>query len=559
MRSSLAPAAYVALGLVFLFSPLLQAEPATRPNVLLLYFDDMGYGDCGAYVPTEFEIPEDSAFLVPAEKTLTPEIDHLASQGIKFTHAHSADGVCTPSRYALVTGRYCWRTTLKSGVLGGISPPLMAPDRYTIGRMYQEAGYRTAMVGKWHLGMQFFAEDGTAYEGGHKYRLLESGAIDFSKPLTGTPHHFGFDYFFGTSGSLDMLPYLWIESAEGKVHALANGGIVTDSGEVDFSKARHATNADLKEGPTEYSKKGVFDPGFKHRDYLQVQAKKVSNLIEEWQAEEEAFFIYVPLPAPHSPHAVQERFAGSAGFTYGDYVVQSDYYVGEMIRALGDPADPGSAAANTIVIVTSDNGPAKEAGLSQGHDSNGPFKGKKRDNWEGGTRVPFVVRWPGVVEPGSTDYACSQVDIFATLAEVIGFDLPDGAAEDSVSFLPVLKNADSDYQRAKPFIEHSSKGQFAIVDPAGRWKFLDGTGGGGNAKATDADNQIIEDAAGVIGGEPGQLYDLHNDPGERTNLLLGSPAEEILAKKKELKRQLQEIMGGDGPEATDRDHLDSAG
>lgn len=524
--------------------PALASE---HPNVIILYYDDFGFGDLGANEPTGLEIPADSKFLDAAGKTLTPNLDHLASEGVRFTNAHSADGVCTPSRYALMTGRYTWRSRLKRGVLGGYSAPLLDPDRFTMSRMFQKNGYKTAMVGKWHLGMQFYSKDGEPVNLGNDPKVLENDAIDFSKPLTGTPYHAGFDYFFGTPASLDMPPYFWIESAEGTVRVLTKGGIVTD-GKVDFSQAEFATNDALKEGNSGYSRPGAFDPSFKHQDYLQIQAQKVSDLIQNWHSQDQPFFIYMPSPAPHSPHAVQERFAGCAGFTYGDYIAQADYYAGELLRSLGDPSDSSSAAANTIVIVTSDNGPEKGATLKSldvNHDANGPWKGIKRDNWEGGTRVPFFVRWPGVVQSGTTDYPCSQVDIFATLAEVLGSEIPANAAEDSVSFLHVLKDVKDEHERSKPFIEHSAKGQFAIIDGAGEWKFINGTKSGGNDLSVDADNHVIQDALGKVGGEPAQLYNLRNDPGERNNLLLGSPSKDIAEKRAELVQLLEEIAGED--------------
>jgi len=539
----------------FCFIVSISAADGARPNVLLLYYDDLGFGDLGANHATGLDIPEDSKYLDSAQPTLTPNLDALAAQGLRFTNAHSADGVCTPSRYAILTGRYAWRTRLKRGVLGGYSAPLLEAERLTMGKLFQQQGYKTAMVGKWHLGMQFFAKDGSPVDLGNDPTVLENDRIDFSKPLASTPYHAGFDYFFGTPASLDMPPYAWIESAGGQVCMLTKGGIVVD-GQVDFSQAQFATNDSLEEGNSGYSRRGVYDPSFKHADYLQIQAKKVSDLVQKWHAEEESFFIYMPSPAPHTPHAVQERFAGSAGFAYGDYLVQTDYYAGEVLRALGDPADPNSAAANTIVIVTSDNGPEKGAtqkSLEVKHDANGPYRGIKRDNWEGGTRVPFIVRWPGVAQAGTTtDYPCSQVDIFATLVEVMGIKVPDGTAEDSVSFLDVLKGAGGQ-DRGEPFIEHSAKGQFAIVDAAGEWKFINGTKSGGNDLSFDADNLEIKDALGKVGGEPGQLYHLKDDPGERANLLLGSPSNAITDKKAELVQQLRDMAGEDAfPAAKER-------
>ncbi|MEO8497951.1 MAG: arylsulfatase, partial [Planctomycetota bacterium] len=547
--------------LILLFVSVCCGAPAAfasdRPNVVILYYDDLGFGDLGANGQTGLEIPADSKYLNPTQKTLTPNLDRLAGEGLRFTAAHSADGVCTPSRYALMTGRYAWRTSLKAGVKGGYSAPLMDKSRYTIGKMFQSLGYKTAMIGKWHIGMQFYSPEGHPVDLGNDGEVLAKSKIDFSKPLTDTPRHRGFDYYFGTSASLDMPPYAWIESRDGAVRVLSKGGVVADD-RVDFSQAVPATNESLVEDKfPQGGRSGVFDPAFKPKDYLQIQAQRIVDYIAARKQDGEPFFLYVPLPAPHTPHAVQEQFEGSAGSSYCDYVVQTDYYTGQILEALGDASDSDSVASNTILIATSDNGPevgAYTRSREVNHDANGPYKGMKRDNWEGGTRVPFVVRWPGVVKPGTTDHPCTQVDIFATLAEAMAVELPGGAAPDAESFLPVLNGKSMPTERRPGFIEHSSNGQFASVDNAGEWKLLDGTGSGGNATSADADNSPIEDARGQVGGTPRQLYHLSQDPGERDNLLVddpdnpndnSDPTPAAIAKEKELLKLLNEIRGDD--------------
>jgi len=537
-------------------SPAANLDPA-RPNVLIIYFDDMGYGDRGANQPTGLAIPADSAYLNPAVPTLTPKLDTFAAQSMRFTHGHSADGVCTPSRYALITGRYTWRTSRKSGVTGGYSKPLMSADRFTIGKMFQAQGYKTAMVGKWHVGMQFYSPAGAPVDLGNNATALANNLIDFSKPLTDTPYHRGFDYYFGTPASLDMPPYLWIESnsTTDEVRCLFKGGIVS-GGIADFSQVQFATNADLVEGATgEGGRDGAKDPNFILADYLQIQAQKVSDLIAARATDSEPFFIYVPMPAPHTPHAVQPQFQGSAGYTYGDYVVQTDYYTGVILDALGDPAVGTSLASNTVVFITSDNGPetgAYTSSRSVSHDANGPFKGVKRDNWEGGTRVPFMIRWPGKVTPGTSAHACWQGDFLPTMAAYLGHDLEPGEAPDGESILPLLLGNPMPAARRAAFIEHSSSGQFAIVDNIGEWKLLDGTGGGGNSTSYDADNVNISSAKGTIRGTPRQLYNLLTDPGERDNLLVDDPANlddnndptaAALAKETELYNLLNTIRG----------------
>lgn len=540
--------------LALLFAVPLSAgnlDPA-RPNVIVIYYDDMGWGDMGANVASEFAVPEGSKYLEAGAKSLTPYLDALAAQGMRFTNGHSADGVCTPSRYALMTGRYCWRTWLKRGVTGGYSPSLMQPDEFTVGKMFQKQGYRTAMVGKWHIGMEFQDREGNAVKiPKYSAEVLAKDQIDFSRPVLDTPMHTsGFDYFFGTSASLDMPPYAWLETRGDDVHLLVDGALVIE-GEVDFTQGRVAMNADLDErkGLREeiqaFARDGVIDPTFVFADYLQIQAAKVAEVIAEREADGQPFFIYVPMPAPHTPHTVQPEFVGSAGWTYGDYVVQTDYYTGKIIEALGDPADPKRLAANTVVFVTSDNGPeniAYHSSLENNHDANGPYAGRKRDSYEGGTRVPFVVRWPGVAEPGSvTDHLCWQGDIIPTLAEHLGVELGEREAPDAESFLPVLRGQAMPEGRRQAIIQHSSRGQFAIVEHTGRWKLIDGTGGGGNKTTGDADNQETL-VAGTLRGEPKQLFDLKADPGERENLLK-NPSPSVQKTAKDLYNLLNQIRG----------------
>jgi len=528
----------------------------TKPNVVILYFDDLGYGDMGSNFPTGLKIPKKSKYLNTSKPTLTPNLDDFAAQGIRFTNGHSASGVCSPSRYALLTGRYAWRTSLKKGVVGGYSKTFMKKNEFTIASMFKELGYYTAMVGKWHIGMQFYSFDNKPVDLGNNPNVLENNLIDFSKPLTDTPFHHGFDYYYGTASSLDMPPYAWIESKDRKVHVLEKGGVVKN-GKVDFSQAKVAENKYFEEGKIpQGGRSGAYDPNFKTEDYLQIQAEKVTDLIKKKEVEGKPFFIYIPMPAPHSPHALQENFIGATGFRYGDYLVQSDYYFGKIIEALGDSNDPKSIAANTVVLVTSDNGPEKAAywkGQNMNHDSNGEFKGIKRDSWEGGTRVPLLVRWPGIVNPGATtDEPLLQGDFIATMAEYLGYKLDHiTKAPDAESFLPILKG-NKMVKKRMAIVEHSAKGQFAIIDSTGEWKFIDGSGGGGNKTSPDANNNLINNALGRVGGRPGQLYNLMKDVGEHDNLLVDNlndssdnsdPTPFAIAKAKELYMLLNKIRG----------------
>ena len=506
-----------------------------KPNVIVLYYDDMGYGDMGANA-------------VSPHESLTPNLDKFATESMRFTAGHSADGVCTPSRYALITGRYCWRTSLKWGVTGGYSKPLMEKDRFTIGQMFREQGYNTAMIGKWHVGMQFLSPDGKAVDLGNQEDVLAKNLIDFSKPLTCTPADHGFDYYFGTPASLDMPPYLWLENHQ----CLVKGAVIQDDGSVDFTQAKPARNADLKEGHCPGGgRKGAYDPNFAPKDYLQIQAAKVQQYLAEHAGSDKPFFIYIPMPAPHTPWSLQAKFKGKAGFKYGDYVIQTDYYSGKIFDALEDPNGDGDKAdsvkGNTVGFVSSDNGPetmAQSISLKNKHDANGPFAVVKRDNGEGGTRVPFLIRWPNVVKAGSvSDHACWQGDFLATMADYFDYDLGETKAPDTESFLPVLHGKPMPEKRRAGFIEHSSGGQFAIVDASGEWKLLDGTGGGGNARTWNADDRLSL-KRGKKGGTPKQLFNLKMDPGERKNLLK-KPNAEAQAKAKELMDALSTIRSND--------------
>ncbi|MDF7802050.1 sulfatase-like hydrolase/transferase [Pontiellaceae bacterium B1224] len=519
-------------------------EDPTRPNVIMIYYDDMGYSDMGAYDTTQ--------------TSLTPRLDTFASEGMRFTAGHSADAVCTPSRYALMTGRYCWRTSLKTSVNGGYTPSLIEDDRFTFAEMFRSFGYKTAMVGKWHIGMQFYdpsgnpigdlANNSNVLDGDNTTTTGDS--IDFSHAVSSTPYHNGFDYYFGTPASLDMPPYVWLENET----VLFKGGFVTN-GVVDFSQARPATNADLLEGEpidaVNNVRDGVYDPNFIVSDYLQVQAAKVADLIEARANDGAPFFIYVPMPAPHRPWAVDADFAGSTPYSYGDYLAQTDHYTGLILDALadpdGNPLTDDSMVSNTVVFISSDNGPekiAQTANLAAGYDGNGSFRGLKRDNWEGGTRVPFLVRWPGVVEPGTTDHACWQGDFFASMAEFLRYDFSSDEAPDAESFLPILLGEEMPEFRREGFVQHSMEGQLAIVDKNGEWKLLDGTGSGGYTETYDADNMLISGVGGTVFGTPRQLFNLLNDPGERTNLLtVASPTQDALDKEAELYALLNEFRG----------------
>ncbi len=428
-----------------------------RPNIVLIFADDMGYGEIKA--------------LHPAGKIDTPHFDRIAAEGMVFTDAHSSSSVCTPSRYSLLTGRYSWRTRLQSGVMGGMGQPLISPGRLTLPALLRQRGYHTACIGKWHLGMNM---PGDTYMTG---------------PILNGPVTRGFHEFFGISASLDMPPYAFIRN--------------------DRFTAPLDTQKELYP-----DRVGPAAADFEAVDVLPAFTAEALDYIGRRAGDSRPFFLYLPLTSPHTPIAPAAEWQGLSDLgPYGDFVMQTDAAVGAVLDAL----DTAGIADRTLVIFTSDNGFAPAAGTaaleSQGHFPSGPFRGYKADIWEGGHRVPFLVRWPGRVAPGTTSDAIVALnDIMATCAEIAGANLPANAGEDSISFLSVLKGGESARQS---IIHHSIDGRFAIRE--GNWKLALCPGSGGWGAPRDH-------AAAQQGLPPIQLYDLANDIGETANLQAEHPA-----------------------------------
>ncbi|MGQ0636515.1 MAG: sulfatase family protein [Planctomycetaceae bacterium] len=457
----------VAVVLAFVCHPLWAAGPevsATRPNIVLILADDMGYGDPTCYGTSQIS---------------TPHIDRLAREGMRFTDAHSPSAVCTPTRYALLTGRYAWRSRLKRGVLLGDSPALIEEGRWTLASLLKRKGYSTGVVGKWHLG------------------LGDRPQTDYALPLTPGPLTVGFDWFFGIPASLDMPPYVYVEND--RVVALP-----TARSEISPRKTYF-------EGI--FWREGAAAPGFRHVDVLPTLAQRATEFIES-QAADRPFFLYFPLTSPHTPWAPADAYRGQTAFDeYGDFLVQTDAVVGQLLAAL----DRRNMTEKTLVIFTSDNGaiplPARLAPL--GHRTNGALRGQKADLYEGGHRVPFLVRWPGSVPPGSRcDQTICHTDLLATLAAIVGEKLPDDAGEDSFSLLPVWRNPAFDRPIREATVHHSGSGAFAIRQ--GSWKAIFHLGSGGFTAPRE--EQAAPD------GPKGQLYHLADDPEEAHNLWQQQPA-----------------------------------
>ena len=439
-----------------------SAKEDRLPNIVFILADDLGYGDLQCYNPLS--------------KVPTPHIDRLAGEGRRFTDAHSPSGVCTPTRYGVLTGRYAWRSRLHSGVLWGFSPNLIDTSRTTVASLLQSHGYATAGIGKWHLG------------------LGEAEQTDYSQPLRPGPIDHGFDYYFGIPASLDMEPYVFFEN---------DHVIELPSDSIEGSTMRRDDGGG-------FWRAGPIAPSFRHIDVLPVLAEKAVEYFEQHHAThpDVPFFLYVPLSAPHTPWLPTEAFAGvSQAGPYGDFVAQVDWTVGQIIATL----DRLKLNKETLLFVTSDNGAHwLQSDIDRyDHRANGMLRGQKADIWEGGHRVPFIVRWPGHIEAGTeSDEITTHTDFLATIAAVIGAELKDGTAEDSYNILPALLGQPLDQPIREATVHHSSRGVFAIR--RGPWKYIDGLGSGGFTEPI-----MIEPHPGAPAG---QLYDLEEDLGERVNL-----------------------------------------
>jgi len=456
---------------IALFSLLALLSPlfGEKPNIIYILADDLGYGDV-------------KAFNVDRCLIDTPHMDKLAKEGMMFTNTHTGSSVCTPTRYGVLTGRYSWRTKLQSSVLFGFGQPLISQDTTTVPSLLKKNGYTTAMIGKWHLGLGFVDKTGKPPKG--KQPQPAPSDIDWGQTITGGPVDLGFDSWEGISASLDMPPYIWIKDNK-------------FVGECTTTKAFH------RPGPAHADFEAV--------DILSDFGDKSEEYIKNYDSEN-PFFMYIPLTSPHAPIVPSDEWKGKSKLgAYGDFVMMTDAIVGQIV----DAVDAKGIKENTIIIVTSDNGCSRVAGSEekgivaleeQGHYPSGVYRGSKSDIWEGGHRVPFIVRWPKVVEAGSTNNELlSTVDLMATCAEIVGAELAEDEGVDSISFLPVLKGEPVVSTR-KGIVTHSVSGQFAYT--MGKWKMLTVKGSGGWTRESPINST----------DSPFQLYDLDADPGEQNNL-----------------------------------------
>ncbi|MCT4591369.1 MAG: arylsulfatase [Carboxylicivirga sp.] len=462
----------IALSIVVLSTScnLLEQKINQKPNIVIILADDLGSGDVNCYNPKS-KIP-------------TPSLDKIADEGVIFTDAHTNSSVCTPTRYGIITGRYCWRTRLKRGVLNGFSKHLINPQRTTIASLLKNNGYYTTGVGKWHLGMDF-ARD-----------TLDN--IDYSGKIENSPNVNGFDYFYGISASLDFPPYVYIEND----HFTQ----VPSEKQEKLTFPRFLRNGD---------KAGNFNFETAWENLLE----KAEGLIDH-RPEDQPFFMYFALPSPHKPVWPDQRFVGKTSLgPYGDFVHQTDYIVGRIARKLKE----NGMEDNTLLMITSDNGSfmyrldeatendhltdeSVQGYFAKNHEANYNYRGTKADVWEAGHRVPFIVRWPEAIKSGQTkDETICTTDFLATIADVIKVPLADDEGEDSFSFLPLLIGKDDLYQRA-PVINHSISGMFAIR--CDNLKLVLGNGSGGR--------QIPR---GKAWEKPYMLFDLENDIRESNDII----------------------------------------
>ncbi len=464
-----------------------RAAAPPLPNIVVILADDLGYGDLHCYNAERGKIA-------------TPNIDRLAGQGMRFTDGHSSSGVCSPSRYTLLTGRWHWRTRLQSGIVGVFGAPLIAPGRFTIASLLKQQGYHTGAIGKWHLGWDwpisgeqrpYFPGGGGANSGedsvtgGHRAAWRDV----FAKPIAGGPTKRGFDTYFGTDVP-NWPPFCFIEDERTR-------GIPSQflPPELLVKKANLAS----AQGPAmaEWNLDAI----------LPVLGEHACQFIERSASRGAPFFLYLPLTSPHTPLAVATDWKGRSGLNdYADFVMETDAIVGRVLGAL----KKSGADKNTLVVFTSDNGCAPYIGVAElekaGHFPSGPLRGYKSDAWEGGHRVPFIVRWPGVVAEGSRcDQLVQQADLMATFAEIVRAKLPPHAGEDSVSILPLLRGSEKPVRAFA--VNQSANGLPAIR--RGPWKLIFGPGSGGWGNGAD--------------DQPVQLYHLADDLGERKNLQAEKP------------------------------------
>lgn len=502
--------AYVVIGGGFVSVAEVAAD---HPNVVILYADDMGYGDLAANNP-ECKIP-------------TPNLDKLAANGMRFTDGHSSSGICTPSRYALLTGEHHWRRFHR--IVQSFGPSVFKPDDFTLPKMFKDKGYNTAAIGKWHLGWNWNAAvkpdakmsqvpwprpDGRVL----KRKSYTVDAIDWTKPVPGGPLDQGFGYYFG-DGTINFPPYCFVE----------NDHVVEAPTEMMDTK----TFKPITEGDWEF-RPGPMVEGWDPYEVLPTITDKAVKWIGNQQADT-PFFLYLAFPSPHAPIIPNDAYLGkSEAGPYGDFVVETDAMAGRVIQAVKD----AGLYDDTIFVFTADNGAEKYAYdrlKNTGHWSSGPFRGLKRDLWEGGHHVPFIISWPGVIKAGAvSDEVINQVDLAATFAGMIGYDLTAKEAIDSYDLLPLLKGNEYDQPLRTATVHNTRKDAYALHQ--GDWVYIDRKSG----EHSEAPDWFNEERGYTWENTPALLYNLKEDPAQQYNLYADYPE-----KVKQMKSLLDRYVSGE--------------
>lgn len=477
------------------------ASEAEKPNIVIILADDFGVGDIQAHYPEN--------------KIATPHLDRLVREGRSFTDAHTSSAVCSPTRYGLLTGRYNWRTRLQEWVIAAYEPPLIAEGRPTLPGFLRQHGYHTACIGKWHLGWEWAGPQRSRMT--EKHNGLALLHWDFTKPIAGGPTDRGFEYYFGVDLP-NLPPFTYIENDHVLIQPTAkfqpdpNEGVVLPNG---FAGAPAA-------------------PNWRMQDILPEITQRAVRYVQDRAKEKQPFFLYFAMTSPHEPIVPSQDFRGKSGIApIADFVMETDWSAGQVIKAI----DEAGLANDTLIVFTADNGHSHYTGWEQliaaGHQPSGPYRGHKGDIWEGGHRVPLVVRWPGHVEAGTaSDRLVCLTDLFATCAEIIGTEPPAEGAEDSLSFLPALLGK-SHTEGRTTLISHSNFGEFAYRD--GPWKL-----------AWRLSERNLEQSR----GKPTvpELYNLDLDVGERTDVS-GTHPDIVQRMSKELRTLIDRGTSRDGQEA----------
>lgn len=487
-----------------------QAYADALPNIIIIYADDLGYGDVSCYNP--------------AAAYQTPRLDQMAMEGVRFTDAHSPSTICSPSRYGLYSGQQIYRSTGRGGGAfeGPGGPSYLKPGTLTIAQMLKQKGYRTGVFGKWHVGLTWYDKDNKRLGGGFKNSLL----IDYDKstPLVDGPNHRGFDESFITPNCPNTDPlYIYIEN---------------DMVPLPASQRHLRDNLPNPGGKWRWDNdEGWMSPGydFMSADLLFYEKTKTFITNHRKQTPEQPFFAVFSTQIAHAPVLPAKEFSGAtkAG-PRGDFVWELDVLVGRVLDLVGELGIDD----NTLILFNSDNG-AETVHVDwmrsdHQHDASGGWRGMKRDGWEGGHRVPFIARWPGRIPAGLvSDQLTNTTDIFATLASVVGYTLPDDAATDSFDVLSAMLGRQDESRSIRPhLLTQSFRGEFQLRQ--GNWKYLDHTGSGGNsyAKGPLMKYAIPETAPEATG----QLYNLRTDPGETTNLFFREEA-----RRKDMQKLLERL------------------